>query len=90
MPYIRQAERPQIDEKIDNIFIASPGHLNYAITKLCHNYIKQMGLKYARLNDVIGALECAKMEIYRRVAAPYEDIKINENGVVSDLERTDK
>jgi hypothetical protein len=86
MPYIKQVERSQIDEHIDKIFIASPGHLNYAITRLIHNYIKAMGLKYARLNDVIGVLECAKMELYRRITAPYEDTKIIENGIVSDLE----
>lgn len=87
MPYIRQTERPQIDENIDKIFIAGVGHLNYAITRLCHNYIKQMGLKYARLNDVVGVLDCAKMEMYRRIVAPYENTKIVENGTVSDLEK---
>ena len=29
-----------------------------------------------------GALRCAQMEFYRRVAAPYEDKKIQENGDV--------
>jgi len=36
--------------------------------------------------DAIGALECAKLELYRRVAAPYEDTKIAENGDVYDPE----
>jgi hypothetical protein len=31
---------------------------------------------------VIGALENCKMELYRRKIAPYEDIKIEENGDV--------
>ena len=30
----------------------------------------------------MGVLECCKLEFYRRVAAPYEDIKIEENGDV--------
>jgi len=30
----------------------------------------------------VGVLECAKMELYRRVAAPYEDKKKEENGDV--------
>jgi len=34
------------------------------------------------INAIIGALECAKLELYRRVAAPYEDDKIAENGDV--------
>jgi len=31
---------------------------------------------------VTGVLECAKLELYRRIAAPYEDTKIEENGDV--------
>ena len=27
-------------------------------------------------------MECAKLELYRRVAAPYEDLKISEAGDV--------
>ena len=41
-----------------------------------------MGNSYATINDIIGALEGAKMEFYRRVVAPYEDEKIKENGDV--------
>jgi len=29
---------------------------------------------------MIGVLECVKQEFYRRKVAPYEDIKIIENG----------
>jgi hypothetical protein len=39
-------------------------------------------LRYAHLNEAIGVLECAKLELYRRVAAPYEDEKITESGDV--------
>ena len=37
---------------------------------------------YADINSAIGVLECAKLELYRRQAAPYEDKKIEENGEV--------
>jgi hypothetical protein len=37
---------------------------------------------YQAINDCLGALEGAKLELYRRVAAPYEDRKIQENGDV--------
>jgi hypothetical protein len=30
-------------------------------------------MRYHHINTAIGALECAKLELYRRVAAPYED-----------------
>jgi hypothetical protein len=37
---------------------------------------------YAEINEVVGVLECCKLELYRRLAAPYEDTKIKENGDV--------
>lgn len=40
------------------------------------------GGKYDSLNAVIGVLECAKQEFYRRAAVPYENQKITENGDV--------
>jgi len=80
MPYIKQARRDELAE-VDGI--ASPdvaGELNYEITKLITTYVDQHGLNYQRINDVVGALEGAKLEFYRRVAAPYENDKIKENG----------
>jgi hypothetical protein len=79
MPYIAKELRKLIDcgSKPDN-----PGELNYLITCLCRDYIEQKGKRYLILNEVVGALECAKLELYRRVAAPYEDEKIAENGDV--------
>jgi len=44
--------------------------------------IEKKGLSYSNVNEIIGALECIKLELYRRVAAPYEDLKIEENGDV--------
>jgi len=38
-------------------------------------------LNYTGINDCIGALECAKLELYRRISW-YEDSKIKENGDV--------
>jgi len=39
-------------------------------------------VRYAHLNEVVGVLECAKLELYRRVVAPYEDQKMTESGDV--------
>lgn len=80
MPYIKPEDRLHIlaDEKS----ISSPGELNYFISTLVNWYISEKGKNYSTLNEVIGVLECAKLELYRRVAAPYEDIKIDENGDV--------
>jgi hypothetical protein len=38
--------------------------------------------KYDDYNEQIGILECAKLELYRKRAAPYEDLKEQENGPV--------
>ena len=78
MPYIEPGDR----ESVLADGALTPGELNYVITKMCDEYIDRHGMSYTRINDVIGVLECAKLEIYRRLAAPYEDKKIRENGDV--------
>ena len=80
MPYINPEDRLHIlaDEKS----ISTSGELNYFISTLINWYINEKGKNYATLNEVIGVLECAKLELYRRVAAPYEDSKIQMNGDV--------
>lgn len=80
MPYITPSDR------IDLVMLERspeiPGELNFLITHSIVNYIEENGLSYQTINDVVGALEGAKMEFYRRVAVPYEDKKIEENGDV--------
>ena len=80
MPYIKTEQREPLDNggKPENA-----GGLNYAISKLIDGYlIHKGGIRYDHINEVVGVLECAKLELYRRVAAPYEDQKIEENGDV--------
>jgi len=78
MPYIK----PQDRTEGARLHPCNIGALNYAITTLIDDYLSSKGLQYSEVNAVIGALECAKLELYRRVAAPYEDHKIYENGDV--------
>ena len=85
MPYInsnsREDIRPYVNILADRI--NNEGELNYAITKLLLEYLDRLGcLRYTDINTLVGVLECAKMELYRRLAAPYEDEKIEENGDV--------
>ena len=79
MPYIDAAARTRlVHDKPRTV-----GELNYLITKLCVEYLD--GAKpetYSIINGIVGALECAKLELYRRVAVPYENIKRNVNGEV--------
>lgn len=84
MPYIKQEDRKKLDA-VDLPWIENTGELNYFITTICQSYIYERGLNYQNINAVIGALECAKLELYRRVASPYEDKKILENGDVNCL-----
>lgn len=56
------------------------GELNYVITRICDAYFRNQGGRYQQINDIVGALEGAKLEFYRRIASTYEDIKIEKNG----------
>lgn len=93
MPYIASTLRPFFDEDIAKLTnkTGSVGELNYAITRMVDGWIVKRGLTYASVNEAIGVLECAKQELYRRIAAPYEDRKIAENGdvYVAFKEKTD-
>jgi len=78
MPYIRNRwYRWDINDL--NSHPKSVGELNYILTTIIKEYYNSIG-GYQGINDVLGALEGAKLEFYRRVAAPYEDVKIKENG----------
>lgn len=80
MPYICIEARQQLTKRSP----LTAGELNYMITKLCKQYLSTGKAKYSyqTLNDIIGALEGAKLEIYARVVRPYEDTKIKANGDV--------
>lgn len=78
MPYIDIDQRDKFKVKAETAVFG--GQLNYQISMLCKQYIQQHGLSYANINDVLGALEGAKLEFYRRVAAPYEALKADANG----------
>lgn len=80
MPYVSQVSRPHLDN--DSRRPVGAGELNYKVTKLVDAWITDEGLSYASINAAIGVLECAKLELYRRIAAPYEDTKIVANGDV--------
>lgn len=78
MPYVKVDDR---DKYTPSFRIAiNAGQLNYQITTLITAYMREHGLNYQNCNDVIGALEGAKQEFYRRAVVPYESLKIQENG----------
>jgi hypothetical protein len=82
MPYIKKSDRSRFDFYLDalNANIISPGEFNYCVSRLAWDMVKRLGGNYAACNTVIGALECAKLELYRRIIAPYENDCIERNG----------
>lgn len=87
LPYIKPENREKYEKTLKElvkILKSLPpeevdGELNYVVTKLLKEIYP---LRYFHINKAIGVLECAKLEFYRRVAAPYEDTKIKESGDV--------
>jgi len=92
MPYIKQENKDKFNEALKSLSgnVSNSGDLNYLFTKILHAYINEKGLNYENLSSAISALECAKLEFYRRVVSPYEDIKISENGDVCDIKMPTK
>ena len=74
-PYITNEDRAYVKARGPK----TAGELNYAITMLVQGYLGEEP-NYQLFNDAIGALEGAKLELYRRQVVPYEDVKIEENG----------
>lgn len=78
MPYIKQERKK--DVLVNGA--TNAGELNYLITYWINQYVLDHDKKYQVFNDIMGAIEGSKAEFYRRVVAPYEDKKIEENGDV--------
>ena len=80
MPYIDSEDRERMEAGEPP---EAPGELNYVLTRLVDEYLtRKGGVRYTHLNEVVGVLECAKLELYRRLAAPYEDEKRRQSGDV--------
>lgn len=79
MPYLTKERQDEL--LIANGFPTTGGDLNYIVTKLCLEFAGDSP-RYETYNTIIGALEACKLEFYRRAVAPYEDLKIKENGDV--------
>jgi len=87
VPYIKPERRKKYEKilgELISILKSLPveqvdGELNYVVTKILKEVYP---LRYFHINRAMGVLECIKQEFYRRVAAPYEDIKLKESGDV--------
>jgi hypothetical protein len=91
MPYISRSERKQYQEVLSALAsivpqdrMLRPGHMNYIVSLLIEKVYGSQ-LRYADHNEVMGVLNCIALEFYRRKTAPYEDVKIAEEGDLTDL-----
>lgn len=91
MPYIKDFLRGELDPLVtdltDKVFSLHKtegrdrdGMLNYVITKLLLQ--SYPSTSYKVYNEIIGVLECCKLEFYRKQVAEYENQKEFENGSV--------
>lgn len=86
MPYITKSKREYLQnmgadpEQLANLFSYEEiGDLNFFISKLIKVLFNRKP-SYKAANNIIGVLECIKQEFYRTSVAPYEELKIIENG----------
>ncbi len=89
MPYIPTEKRETLDHTIISLACRLLAHeeddragmLNYTISSLLARLSKG-DVNYRNINRMIGVLECVKLELYRRLASPYADEKMQSNGDV--------
>lgn len=84
MPYIPRKSREVYNPLINSIRSQAPtwGELNYIITSLIVHKLKSRTCGYESLQSGLGLLESAKLELYRREVATYEDDRLADNGDV--------
>ena len=101
MPYINEEERQELDQCIDNMIscirdnkfsLNDPndmknhlGRINYAFSRVLSGLMNDPS--YNKIAMITGVLENIKQEFYRRVASPYEDKKIIQNGDIKEYKK---
>ena len=84
MPYIKKELREGLDFillPLLTVVRKTPNHgaLNYIFTRILLSTEPE---NYEDYNALVGVLECAKLELYRRAVAPYENKKKKREGDV--------
>jgi len=90
MPYIDKEDRSRLDDVVefavrilsDKPIEKSLGDLNYVMSRIVAGLVGDPS--YSKIAMATGVLENVKQELYRRLAAPYEDKKITENGDIKE------
>lgn len=98
MPYIKEEERLELNLAIeymvkaikdDKTSLNNPynfanflGRINYCFSRVIMGVMGSVS--YSKIAMATGVLENIKQELYRRIAANYEDKKILENGDIKE------
>lgn len=101
MPYIKEEDRKELDSNIDQLISAiynikhsldNPhdfsiylGRINYCFSRIVGGLMGSPS--YNKVAMITGVLENIKQEFYRRIAEPYEDKKILENGDIKEYKK---
>jgi hypothetical protein len=99
MPYIKEDRREHLDDCIDRMtdclklrnnmnnteFAGILGDINYCFSRILSGLMEDVS--YPKISMLTGVLENIKQEFYRRVAVPFEDKKILENGDIKEYKR---
>ena len=101
MPYISEEEREELDEAVEIMakaikefktatvnphnFAHFLGRINYCFSRVLS--IVMGDISYSKIAMATGVLENIKQEFYRRVAEPYENKKITENGDIREYKK---
>jgi hypothetical protein len=89
MPYIEKSKRFAMDKIVKEMKkagVEANGDLNYILYAFCKNFVKP---SYNNYKNYCGELRQCATEIERRILAPYEDKKIEENGDVEFFEESE-
>lgn len=98
MPYINPLKREVLDPAVDELLNSlrelesddpensMAGNLNYIFTRLLDR--AYTAPRYDDINEAVGVLECCKLELYRRLAVPYEENKRFYNGDAYTMEQS--
>ncbi len=99
MPYINESARLELDDCIDNMvkclthgndvsneeFTVLLGEINYTFSRVLSGSMGKVS--YSKIAMITGVLENIKQEFYRRIAEPYEDQKIVQNGDIREYKK---
>lgn len=83
------AENPHSNPYKQNLtneeFLSVCGDINYAFSRILAGLMDSVS--YPKIAIITGVLENIKQEFYRRVAEPYEDLKIRQNGDILEYKK---